>query len=82
MDDGLRLSVNVLENLFRGHPSGLCVYVVSDDGTKWHQVSLIERLEKCLCRSDFGKGAWITQGLEAVFRRKDDEGIVDARLEG
>ena len=30
---------------------------------------LTKRLERCLCRSDFGKGAWITLGLEAVFSR-------------
>ena len=30
---------------------------------------LTKRLERCLCRSDFGKGTWITLGLEAVFSR-------------
>ncbi len=33
-------------------------------------VFLIERLERCLRLSDFGKGAWITQGSEGVFSGK------------
>ena len=42
---------------------------------------MIEQLERCLCRSNFGRGTWTTQNLEAVLRRQDIQNrILQARL--
>ena len=36
-------------------------------------VFLIERQEKCLCRSDFGKDPWNNSGIRGRFQGKDEE---------
>ena len=36
-------------------------------------VFVIERQEKCLCRSDFGKGPWNNSGIRGRFQGKDEE---------